>query len=97
MLQLEQGRERRRARYATIPRSLWILGAKSSSRCAGPPGQIGWHTGKNLSALVDISGQWIDRVHTRRAKDAGDNVIWVMSSSVMRVTAGPSDMCYAVG
>src|ERR1700682_5145069 len=50
----------------------WIVGGKASHSCAASPSQIGrfetqWLAAdKNLLALADLSGQWIDRVHTRR-------------------------------
>jgi len=50
----------------------WIVGGKAATRCAASPSQIGrfetkWLTAdKNLSALGDLSGAWIDRVHARR-------------------------------
>jgi Transposase DDE domain group 1 len=53
------------------PAMRWIVGGKASHSCAASPSQIGrfeaqWLAAdKNLSALADHSGQWIDRVHTR--------------------------------
>jgi Transposase DDE domain group 1 len=50
----------------------WIVGAKATSGAAASPSQIGrfetqWLAAdKNLLALADLSGQWIDRVHARR-------------------------------
>ena len=49
-----------------------IVGGKASHSCAASPSQIGrfetqWLAAdKNLLALADLSGQWIDRVHKRR-------------------------------
>jgi hypothetical protein len=46
--------------------------AKASHGCAASPSQMGrfetrWLTAeKNLSALADLSGRWIDCVHARR-------------------------------
>src|SRR6195256_5304642 len=54
------------------PAMRWIVGGKASHSCAASPSQIGrfetqWlAANKNLLALADLSGQWIDRVHTRR-------------------------------
>src|SRR5271156_200917 len=50
----------------------WIVGGKAAQGRAASPSQMGrletqWlATDKNLSALADLSGQWIDRVHDRR-------------------------------
>jgi hypothetical protein len=50
----------------------WIVGSKAASGCAASASQMGrfetrWlATEKNLSALADLSGQWIERVHGRR-------------------------------
>jgi hypothetical protein len=52
------------------PAMRWIVGGKAASGCAASASQMGrfethWlATEKNLSALADLSGQWIDRVHT---------------------------------
>ena len=54
------------------PAMRWIVGGKASHSCAASPSQMGrfeaqWLTAdKNLLALADLSGQWIDRVHARR-------------------------------
>ena len=54
------------------PAMRWIVGGKAASGAAASPSQMGrfetrWLTAeKNLSALADLSGQWIDRVHGRR-------------------------------
>ena len=54
------------------PAMRWIVGGKASHSCAASPSQLGrfetqWLAAdKNLLALADLSGQWIDRVHTRR-------------------------------
>jgi len=50
----------------------WIVGGKAARGCAASPSQMWrfetrWLTAaKNHSALSDLSGQWIDRVHARR-------------------------------
>ena len=54
------------------PAMRWIVGGKATHGGAASPSQMGrfetkWLTAdKNLSALADLSGQWIDRVHARR-------------------------------
>ena len=51
------------------PAMRWIVGGKG---CAASPSQMGrletrWLTAaKNLSALANLSGRWIDKVHRRR-------------------------------
>ena len=54
------------------PAMRWVVGGKAASGAAASPSQMGrfetrWLTAeRNLGALVDLSGQWIDRVHGRR-------------------------------
>ena len=54
------------------PAMRWVVGGRAASGAAASPSQMGrfetqWlAAGKNLSALTDLSGQWIDRVHARR-------------------------------
>ena len=54
------------------PAMCWIVGGKATSGVAASPSQMGRFETKwlaasdNLSALVELSGQWIDRVHGRR-------------------------------
>jgi hypothetical protein len=54
------------------PAMRWIVGGKVASGCAASPSQMGRFETKwlaapdNLSALAELSGQWIDRVHDRR-------------------------------
>jgi len=54
------------------PAMRWIVGGKAAQGCAASPSQMGrfetqWlATETNLSALTDMSGQWIDLVHSRR-------------------------------
>jgi len=51
------------------PAMRWIVGGKAALGAAASPSQMGrfetrWLTAeKNLSALADLSGQWIDTVH----------------------------------
>src|SRR5262252_3399268 len=48
------------------PAMRWIVGGKAAQRCAASPSQMGrfetqWLAApKNLAALADLSGQWID-------------------------------------
>src|ERR1700738_4826966 len=58
------------------PAMRWIVGGKAAQGRAASPSQMGrfetqWLTAeKNLLALADLSGQWIDIVHGRRAAAA---------------------------
>jgi hypothetical protein len=67
------------------PAMRWIVGGKATSGAAASPSQMGrfetrWLTGeRNLAALADLSGQWIDRVHARRPPRG---VVLDMDSSV---------------
>ena len=67
------------------PAMRWIVGGKAAHGCAASPSQMGrfetrWLTAeKNLSALADLSGQWIDKVHGRRPPRG---VVLDMDSSV---------------
>ncbi len=54
------------------PAMRWVVGGRAAISSAASPSQIGrfetrWLAAEeNLSALADLSGQWIDRVHSRR-------------------------------
>src|SRR5271169_1117266 len=54
------------------PAMRWIIGGKAAKGYAASPSQMGrfetqWLAiDKNLSALTDLSGQWVDLVHGRR-------------------------------
>ena len=67
------------------PAMRWIVGGKAAAGCAASASQMGrfetrWLTAdKNLLALADLSGQWIDRVHARRPPRG---VVLDMDSSV---------------
>ncbi len=67
------------------PRMRWIVSGKATLGCAASPSQMGrfetrWLAPeKNLSALADLSGQWIDSVHGRRPPKG---VVLDMDSSV---------------
>ena len=57
------------------PAMRWIVGGKAAVGAAASPSQMGrfetrWlTTAKNLSALSDLPGRWIDRVHGRPAAE----------------------------
>jgi hypothetical protein len=67
------------------PTMRWIVGGKAALGAAASPSQMGrfearWLTAeKNFSALANLSGQWIDRVHGRRPPRG---VVLDMDSSV---------------
>ena len=67
------------------PAMRWIVGGKAASGRAASSSQMGrfetkWLTAsKNLSALANLSGQWIDRVHVRRSTRG---IVLDMDSSV---------------
>jgi hypothetical protein len=54
------------------PAMRWVVGGKAAHGCAASASQMGrfetrWLAAEeNLSALADLLGQWIDRVHSRR-------------------------------
>jgi Transposase DDE domain group 1 len=54
------------------PAIRWIVGGKAAQGCAASPSQMGrfethWLAAEtNLSALADLSGRWINLVHSRR-------------------------------
>jgi len=54
------------------PAMRWVVGGRAAMSDAASPSQMGrfetrWLAAeKNLSALADLSGRWIDRVHSRR-------------------------------
>jgi hypothetical protein len=68
------------------PAMRWIVGGKATSGAAASPSQMGrfetrWLTeAKNLTALADLSGQWVDHVHGRRQSWIRKLVIRWMSS-----------------
>jgi hypothetical protein len=67
------------------PAMRWIVDGKAAPASAASPSQMGrfetqWLAeGRNVSALVSLSGQWIDRVHARRPPKG---VVLDMDSSV---------------
>jgi hypothetical protein len=66
------------------PAMRWIVGGKAVQGCAASPSQMGrfetqWLAADmNRSALTDLSGQWIDLVHSRRPR----RIVLDMDSSV---------------
>ena len=75
------------------PAMRWIVGGKAASDAAASPSQMGrfearWLTAeKNLSALADLSGQWIDTVHARRPPRG----IWLDMDSSVSPTHGEQE------
>ena len=67
------------------PAMRWIVGGKAAQGVAASPSQMGrfetqWlAAGNNLPVLSKLSGQWIDRVHSRRAPRG---IVLDMDSSV---------------
>ncbi len=67
------------------PAMRWIVGGKAAQGCAASPSQMGrfetqWLAApENLSAIADLSGQWIDLVHGRRPPRS---IVLDMDSSV---------------
>ena len=67
------------------PAMRWVVGGKAALGAAASPSQMGrfetrWLTAeRNLSALADLSGRWIDCVHDRRAPRG---IVLDMDSSV---------------
>src|SRR5215207_344971 len=59
-------------RLARDPALRWIVGGRAVTQTAASTSQMGrfetevWTQAANLSALADLSGRWIDRVHARR-------------------------------
>src|SRR4029453_10055475 len=59
-------------RLAHDPALRWIIGGRAVAQTAASTSQMGRFEnegltqGANLSALTDLSGRWIDRVHARR-------------------------------
>ncbi len=72
-------------RLGRDPAMRWIVGGRAVRREAASPSQMGrfetrWLAASdNLSALADLSGHWIDRVHSRRPPNG---IVLDMDSSV---------------
>jgi len=82
---IREGRSPQQSGRQGLANHRWIVGGKAAQGCAASPSQMGrfetqWLPAeKNLSALADLSGQWIDRVHARRPPRG---VVLDMDSSV---------------
>jgi Transposase DDE domain group 1 len=67
------------------PAMRWIVGGKAAQSSAASPSQMGrfethWLAAEaNLSALTNLSAQWIDLVHSRRPPRG---IVFDMDSSV---------------
>src|SRR5215831_2575668 len=76
------------------PAMRWVVGGKAAHGRAASPSQMGrfetqWlATDKNLSALADLSGQWIELVHVRRPPHG---IVFDMDSSESQ-THGEQEM-----
>jgi hypothetical protein len=72
-------------RLARDPAIRWVVGGHAASRQAASASQIGrfeteWlASDTNFTALTDLCGQWIDRVHLQRPPKA---IVLDMDSSV---------------
>jgi hypothetical protein len=79
------------------PAMRWIVGGKASHGSAASASQMGrfetrWLSAdKNLSALANLSGQWIDRVHARRPPKG---VVLDMDSSVSPTHGEQEKSCW---
>src|SRR5262245_61097852 len=79
------------------PSMRWVVGGKAAHGRAASPSQMGrfetqWlTTDKNLSALADLSGQWIELVHVRRPH----GIVLDMDSKAPRTIAGFGDSALA--
>jgi Transposase DDE domain group 1 len=72
-------------RLARDPAMRWVVGGRAADDCAASASQMGrfeteWLANdENLVALADLSGRWIDRVHSRRPPNG---IVLDMDSSV---------------
>jgi hypothetical protein len=72
-------------RLARDPAMGWVVGGRAAHDCAASASQMGrfeteWLANdENLVALADLSGRWIDRVHSRRPPNG---IVLDMDSSV---------------
>ncbi len=79
------------------PAMRWVVGGEAAQGRAASASQMGrfetrWLTAdENLSALADLSGRWIDRVHTRRPPKG---VILDMDSSVSPTHGEQEKSCW---
>ena len=85
------------------PAMRWIVGGKASHGCAASPSQMGrfetrWLTAeKNLSALADLSGRWIDCVHARRPPRGGYRRRSGLSDLWRKAVAAIADFLHPLG
>jgi Transposase DDE domain group 1 len=69
------------------PAMRWIVGGKAELGSAASASQMGrfetrWLTAeKNLSALADLSGQWIDKASCPAARPEAPSSIWIRASA----------------
>jgi hypothetical protein len=79
------------------PAMRWVVGGKTAMSSAASPSHMGrfetrWlASDKNLSALADLSGRWIDRVHSRRPPRG---VLLDMDSSVSPTHGEQEKSCW---
>ncbi len=79
------------------PAMRWVVGGKAAISGAASPSQMGrfetrWLTAeKNLSALTDLSGRWIDRIHGRRPPRG---ILLDMDSSVSPTHGEQENRCW---
>ena len=79
------------------PAMRWVVGGRAAMSGAASPSQMGrletrWlAAGKNLSALSDLSGRWIDRIHSRRPTRG---ILLDMNSSVSPTHGEQEKSCW---
>ena len=84
-------------RLARDPAMRWIVGGRAGAEQAASASQIGrfetqWlASGKNLAALTNLSGRWIDRVHRCRPAKI---IVLDMDSSVSPPYGGQESTAY---
>src|SRR3954447_163054 len=84
-------------RLGRDPAMRWIVGGRAVTQTAASASQMGrfetevMTQAKNLAALTDLSGQWIDRVHARRPVKG---IVLDMDSSVSPTYGGQEGAAY---
>src|SRR5215204_3504338 len=84
-------------RLGRDPAMRWIVGGRAVTQCAASASQMGRFETEvlvqeaNLSALTDLSGRWIDRVHARRPVKG---IVLDMDSSVSPTFGEPEGSAY---
>src|SRR5215203_3955607 len=84
-------------RLAHDPAMRWVVGSTAVTRQAASTSQMGrfetevMTEAKNLAALTDLSGHWIDRVHARRPVKG---IVLDMDSSVSPTFGEPEGSAY---